>query len=37
MSKVVFKDINKRGVNPTLYDPINKFGNINISWKLETQ
>ena len=36
MSKVVCKDINKKGVNPTLYDPINKFDNIDFSCKLET-
>ena len=36
MSKVVCKDINKKGVNPTLYDPRNKFDNIDFSCKLET-
>ena len=35
MTKVVLKDINKRGANPTLCDPRNKLGNINISCKLE--
>ena len=35
MTKVVLKDINKRGANSTLCDPRNKFGNINISCKLE--
>ena len=35
MTKVVLKDINKRGANPTLCDPRNKFGNINISCKLQ--
>ena len=36
MSKVVCKGINKKGVNPTLYEPINKFDNIEFSCKLET-
>ena len=39
MSKVVCKDINKKGVNPTLYNPRNTFDNIDFSvslkhWKL---
>ena len=37
MRKVVCKDINEKGVNLTLYDPRNKFGNINFSYRLETQ
>ena len=36
MSKIAFKDINKNGVNPTLYDSKNKFDNIDFSCKLET-
>ena len=36
MSKIAFKDINKNGVNPTLYDSRNKFDNIDFSCKLET-
>ena len=36
MSKVVCKDMNKKGVDPTLYDPRNKFDNIDFSCKLET-
>ena len=37
MSKVVCKDINKKGVNPTLYDSRNEFDNTDFSCKLETQ
>ena len=37
MSKAVCKDINKKGGNPTLYDPRNKFDNIDFNCKLEMQ
>ena len=33
---VICRDINKKGINPTRYDPRNKFGNINFNCKLET-
>ena len=36
MSKVFCKDINKRGVNPTLYGQRNKFDTTDFSYKLET-
>ena len=36
MNKVVCKDINKEGVNATLYEPRTKFDNINFSCNLET-
>ena len=36
MRKFVYKYINKKGVNPTLYDPRNKFDNIDFSCKFET-
>ena len=36
MSKVVCKDVNKKGVNPTLYDPRSTFDNIDFSCKLGT-
>ena len=32
----MFAKINKKGVNPTLYDPRNKFDHIDFSCKLET-
>ena len=36
MNKIVCKDINEIGVNPTIYEPKNKFENIvNLKhWKL---
>ena len=36
MSKVVCKDVNKKGVNPTLHDPRSTFDNIDFSCKLGT-
>ena len=36
MSKVVCKDVNKKGVNRTLYDPRSTFDNIDFSCKLGT-
>ena len=36
MSKAICKDINKKVVNSTLFDPRNKFNNINFNCKLET-
>ena len=36
MSKVVCKDIHKKGVNPKLYDPRNKFDKTGFSCRLET-
>ena len=36
MSKVVCKDINKKRGQSRLYDPRNKFDNIDFSCKLET-
>ena len=36
MSKAVCKDVNKNGVNPSLYDPRNKFYNIDFSCNPET-
>ena len=36
MSKVVFKDTNKKGFNSTFYDSINKFDNIEFICKSET-
>ena len=36
MSKVFCKDVNKKGINPILYDPRSKFDNIDFSCKLET-
>ena len=33
---VICRDINKKGINPTRYDPRNKFDNINFNCKLET-
>ena len=36
MSKAICKDINKKVVNSTLFDPRIKFNNINFNCKLET-
>ena len=35
MSKVIWKYINKKGVNPILYDPRSTFDNIDLVVNLE--